>query len=132
MNAASEAVRSSGATDHTLGRLVEELTRKLQAGNWADVEAFLADHPEHAEQLRQLLPAMQALADLGCSGSASLAPVTDSAAPAVGVLGDFRILREVGRGGMGVVYEAEQISLGRCVALKVLPFAAALDSKQLQ
>jgi serine/threonine protein kinase/uncharacterized protein HemY len=47
-------------------------------------------------------------------------------------LGDFRIIREIGRGGMGVVYEAEQVSLGRRVAVKVLPFAATLDPKQLQ
>jgi serine/threonine protein kinase len=57
-----------------------------------------------------------------------------SAGPAseLGTLGDFRLLREVGRGGMGIVYEAEQISLHRRVALKVLPFAAALDPRQLQ
>jgi eukaryotic-like serine/threonine-protein kinase len=48
------------------------------------------------------------------------------------LLGDFRLFREIGRGGMGIVYEAEQISLNRRVALKVLPFAAGLDHKQLQ
>ena len=48
----------------------------------------------------------------------------------IGDLGDFRLIAEVGRGGMGVVYEAMQLSLNRRVALKVLPFAAAMDPTQ--
>ena len=47
-------------------------------------------------------------------------------------LGEFKLLHEIGRGGMGVVYEAVQLSLGRRVAVKVLPFAAALDQQHLQ
>src|SRR5207244_12227998 len=57
---------------------------------------------------------------------------TSPKTPELGQLGEYRLSREVGRGGMGIVYEAHQISLNRRVALKVLPFAAALDPKQLQ
>src|SRR5262249_29421668 len=88
-----------------------------------------------ADQLRQLLPALHVLADLGhyvASGEKAAVLPTDVGPSELGELGDFRLLREVGRGGMGIVYEAVQISLNRRVALKGLPFAAALDPKQLQ
>jgi tetratricopeptide (TPR) repeat protein len=110
--------------------LVEELTAKLQAGELIDVESFLQAHPEDAEQLRRLLPALLLLAEVSRSGSGS-APGA-AAGVELGELGDFRLIREVGRGGMGIVYEAEQLSLGRRVALKVLPFAATMDARHLQ
>jgi serine/threonine-protein kinase len=121
--------------DKTLFDLLDEIAKKVQAGEAVDVAAYLELHPGQADRLRQLLPAVEVLADLGRSagpGEASFPPAGPDLGSEQGRLGDFHIIREVGRGGMGIVYEAEQISLSRRVALKVLPFAAALDPKQLQ
>ena len=126
---------SAATSDPALTELCDEIIERLQAGDRVDMASLALEHPEYADQLRRLLPALEALVNLGASavqnptrvvskqGSSDLAPK---------VLGDYRVLREIGRGGMGVVYEAEQRSLNRRVALKVLPMAAALDVRQFQ
>src|SRR5262249_43734242 len=107
-----------------------------QTGGAVDWSAVAREHPAHAERLRSLAPALAALGELSRAGDASVSGMVPAAGAAddltAGVLGDFRIGREIGRGGMGIVYDAEQVSLSRRVALKVLPFAAMLDPKQLQ
>ena len=121
--------------DPVLAALVDELADRLQAGEAVDLEDFLGRHPEHAAALRRLVPALEMMGELKRPPTRDAAPAGPSGRDPrldVGVLGDFRIVREVGRGGMGVVYEAQQLSLGRRVALKVLPLAAAMDGKQLQ
>jgi serine/threonine protein kinase/formylglycine-generating enzyme required for sulfatase activity len=116
--------------DPALADLLEAVAERVQKGEAIDAEALIRDHPQYAEQLQRLLPAVQVMADLSRS-SASAHAGADGGAE-LGELGDYRIVREVGRGGMGIVYEAEQVSLCRRVALKVLPFAATLDPRQLQ
>jgi eukaryotic-like serine/threonine-protein kinase len=115
--------------DAELARVLEACQTEIEAGRPVDVETLMNQHPHIAERLQTCLCALnlvqQATASLACEN-------LEHAAVAVGRLGDFDIIREVGRGGMGVVYEAQQISLGRQVALKVLPFAATLDPRQLQ
>ena len=121
--------------EQDFANLVEEITQKVQGGQRVDVDSYVRKHPEYGEQLRELFPAMRVLTDLAASVSGGDSAAMDMASDTVskmGRLGDFRILREIGRGGMGVVYEAEQVSLGRRVALKVLPFAAVLDPRHLQ
>ncbi len=124
--------------------LVCQTVANLENGEAIDVTEICAESPELAPRLRQLLPALEAVTQLrpvsgtknGNSRSHLLGAVdlaeSEEEEPTRGILGDFRILRELGRGGMGVVYEAEQVSLSRPVALKVLPFAAMLDETQLK
>ncbi len=122
--------------DPILDDVIEEMANRLQAGEPVDGAAILAKYPDRADSIRRLLPAMEVMAEFGVSASrlaaAGASPGLSPLTGELGTLGDFRILREVGRGGMGIVYEAEQVSLGRRVALKVLPFAGAMDSHQLR
>ncbi len=128
-----EAAGTAAANDPVLNRLVEELTEKLQAGERVNLSEYAASYPDQAERLRRLWPALRMLANM--SDSAVLKIQQDRGSSALGEplpeLGDYQLVREIGRGGMGVVYEARQVSLGRRVALKVLPFASALDRGQL-
>lgn len=110
-----------------LGQAADEFSERLSRGESPNIEEYAGRYPEIAELIRQVFPALSVLRDTPESPPDSRAPL-----PEAKCLGDFRIIREIGRGGMGVVYEAEQVSLGRKVALKVLPFAAVLDPKQLQ
>src|SRR5262245_11081086 len=101
MNPDVSAQAPSRTSEQGLALLVERLTARLQAGEVVDLAALAREHPEHAPELERMLPALEALAELGGS-----APPARPAAGAAQTLGDFRLLREVGRGGMGVVYEA--------------------------
>jgi WD40 repeat protein/serine/threonine protein kinase len=116
--------------------LVEEFLDRQQRGEYPTIAEYEARHPELAEELRELLEAVAVVRDLkpssrDATGSlAGPASETPESRPPEQV-GDYRILREIGRGGMGVVYEAEQESLGRRVALKILPQPIARDGTAL-
>ncbi|MBI1914625.1 MAG: serine/threonine protein kinase [Planctomycetes bacterium] len=118
---------------------LDEYMAALEAGHKPDRQAFLARHAAVAEGLAECLEGMDVLHDASSASASSLSPLFSGGKGGTAgdcqpgmPLGDFRILREIGRGGMGVVYEAEQLSLGRRIALKVLPFALTLDPRQLQ
>jgi serine/threonine protein kinase len=132
------ATSSVGPVGDQTARVLEILERymsDLEQGKRISPEEVAAGHPELADILQGYFKKLNTLHE------AAVGLAESGRGPAVlhasmlserGRLGDFHIVREIGRGGMGVVYEAEQISLGRRVALKVLPFATALNAKQLR
>jgi serine/threonine protein kinase len=113
---------------------LEEYQEALRAGRHVDRGAFLSDHSGVADRLADYLDALEMIQAVAGDATSPGGPDVDQSPLATGdSLGDFRILREVGRGGMGVVYEAIQIGLPeRRVALKVLPTASSLDPRTLQ
>jgi serine/threonine protein kinase/WD40 repeat protein len=115
-------------------QLLEGYLEQLERGTPPPPDEWLAEHPGPNGPLEECLATLELLHQTALSmgrGSPSEAILTPKE-PDLGRLGDFRLVREVGRGGMGTVYEAEQVSLRRQVALKVLPLAGALDARQRQ
>jgi WD40 repeat protein len=119
-----------GLDEERLADQVADLADRVARGDVIDVGSFDAAHPGGSEAIERLLPAIRWLAELG-DGEPAGGDLAWLARPA-DVLGDFRIGREIGRGGIGVVYEARQLSLNRLVALKVLPPSSRLDPRQLR
>ncbi len=114
---------------------LEQYCSALETGRALNRQQFLAEHADIAETLAACLDGLEFVHVAGPQMEQEGADVVRAGGTMLTeglALGDFRIVREVGKGGMGVVYEAEQLSLRRRVALKVLPFAAMMDPRHLQ
>ena len=123
----SDKTSESSANYILLTRLADEFAARYRAGERPPLQEYIDRYPELADDIRELFPAMVEIEQVREDHQEADAHAAAPPSPALQQLGDYRILREVGKGGMGIVYEAEQVSLGRHVALKVLPTSMLLD-----
>ncbi len=103
-----------------LEEILASYVDRLNEGERLDEEMILAEDPVHGPEIFEHL---EAFIESTVEGDDS---------PALGTLGDYVLRRQIGRGGMGVVYDAWQTSLDRHVALKVLPVGLAADDRAFQ
>lgn len=113
----------------SLEDLIEKYLDCCKKGSNPDIQIFAAQYPEFREELLEILPLMNDLEYIGKNSLHNLKQkneiphLTDS---------DYNLLKKIGIGGMGIVYEAEQLSLRRKVAVKILSPSFSADTNQLQ
>ena len=118
-----------------LDDVAEEFADRYRRGERPSLSDYAARYPQHAERIRRLFPALVGMEQLGAVVESSGVLIAGSAGLGCfvgGALGEYRIVSEIARGGMGVVFEAVQESLGRHVALKVLPSHGLVQENRLE
>ena len=119
---------ASSSTLDPIEKLAEEYLKRLRRGEHPTPAEYAARYPELAARILELFPALELLEGLkpapddqpGPRDHASAGVESAIVGPGAQRLGDYTLLRELGRGGMGIVYEAEHDSLKNRVALKVM------------
>src|SRR5262245_57940429 len=126
-------MNDAGLHEDRINQLAEEFLARFRRGERPAVQEYTEKYPAYADQIRDLFPVLVVLEQAAPASDSEAARLGTTSASGSGGLpeqvGDYRIVREIGCGGMGVVYEAEQQSLGRRVALKVLLGHATLDGR---
>jgi serine/threonine protein kinase len=124
-----QTVQADAASDALLAQIVGEFTDRLNRGERPTIEEYVEKYPEIAEQVRESLSALLLVRHSNMETN----PAEDDFYLREQPLSDFHLVRKIGEGGMGIVYEAQQLSQGnRTVAVKILPHVAALDPRLLQ
>lgn len=113
-----------------LDRIAEEFSQAIRLGDNPSIDAYSEKYPDDSGQLRQLLTSIAMIEGIKQTSHHSGAAIADHQL-SIEQLGDYRIVREIGRGGMGVVLEAVDQSLHRHVAIKVLPNTLLSDPRHL-
>jgi serine/threonine protein kinase len=119
-----EAARRRDVLESVVSRFTEEVRRGLRPS----IEQYASNHPELAGRIRELLPLVQTIEEWKLAKEVERVRTNLPESFTLEKLGNCRIIREVGRGGMGVVFEAVQIDLERRVAVKLLPWRFAAES----
>jgi WD40 repeat protein len=112
-----------------LATVLADYITRIDAGEQIDREKFVADHPQHLEALRGYFSDVELIEQLVGSGS-NLPPADKSLTPCQ--FGDYELLDEIGRGGMGIVYRAQERSTGRHIALKMLLHGCFLSPAEVR